>query len=112
VVEAPLVADTAADKNTLPDGTDVDKLCTAIAWHETRGGEQTVAKNNFHNIMTWDRGYREGKTYASPEDSQRDCIRIWSTYYGRFPDYALADRYTGGDNVYGWLATVKQKYGE
>ncbi len=93
-------------------GYDVEKLCRAIAFHETKSGKHVIAKNNWHNIMTWDRGFREGKNYGSPEESQRDCVRIWTKYYGRFPDYALAHKYTGGDNVWGWLATVKQKYNE
>ena len=111
-MEAPKVGKSPPSKNALEDGTDVWKLCEAIAFHETKSGKHTIAKNNWHNIMTWDRGYREGKSYASPEESQKDCVRIWRTYYKKFPDYQLADRYTGGDNVWGWLATVKQKYTE
>ena len=96
----------------LEDGTDVEKLCRAIAFHETKSGKHTIAKNNWHNIMSLEGGKRHGKSYATPEDSQKDCVRIWTQYYGRFPDYGLAKKYAGGDNVWGWLATVKQKYNE
>jgi len=69
--------------------------------------------------MSWEGGKRHGKSYASPEESQKDCVRIWTSYYGRFPDYNLASRYVCGPNaknceeeVWGWLATVRQKYSE
>lgn len=94
----------------LADGTDPRKLCLAIAQHETRGCTDTIAPHNCVNIMTWERGFREGKTFKSDEESIQACVTLWSTHYKRFPDYKLADRYTGGDNVYGWLATVKQYY--
>lgn len=112
-MEAPKGGDSPPLQNThLADGTDVRKLCLAIARHETRNCTDTIAPNNCVNIMTWERGYREGKSYTDPESSIQDCMALWAKHYKRFPDYALADKYTGGDNVYGWLATVKQAYAE
>ena len=60
--------------------------------------------------MAWDRGFREGKAFESKEESLKACEDLWIKHYKRFPDYHLAHRYTGGDNTWEWLATVKQHY--
>jgi hypothetical protein len=102
----------------LEDGTDTAKLCVAIGWHETKSGKHAIGKWNFWNIMHWPNGKRKPKDYGSYEEGLADCVRIWSTYYKRFPDYNLAYRYVCGaakdcdEVVWGWLATVKQKFNE
>jgi hypothetical protein len=47
---------------------------------------------------------REPKYYATPEESYKDCQRIWNKYYGRLPDLALANKWTGGDSPENWLS--------
>jgi hypothetical protein len=60
--------------------------------------------------MTWEKGYREPKWYGSHEESFADFKRIWSTYYKRFPDMALAKKWTGDDNAESWLRNVHAAY--
>ena len=62
--------------------------------------------------MEWPNGpgSRRGKAFESKENSFKACEDLWIKHYKRFPDYGLAHRYTGGDNTWEWLGTVKQHY--
>ena len=90
----------------------LDKLAYAVAVAET--GDCTtgmgVTKNNCFGIMTWPNGVRTGKWYPNKEASYEDFKRIWKKSYKRFPDYYLADKWTGGDSVNDWLTNVRAAY--
>lgn len=60
--------------------------------------------------MTWKNGYREPKYYNSFEESHKDCQRIWNSYYGRLPDRALADKWTGKDRAVSWMRNFYAAY--
>jgi len=61
--------------------------------------------------MKWDsNGVRGFKTYNVTDDSFRDCERIWTAYYGKFPGIKLASKWTGQDRAKEWLRTVNQVY--
>lgn len=89
---------------------DVVKVCQAIACSETSCGKDGTARsrNNHHGIMKFwiENGERKrtAKYYKRPEESYRDCERIWNTYYKRLPDLELAIRWTGNDNAETWLS--------
>jgi len=92
---------------------DVVKLCKAIAVAETGGCKDGTARKrmNCHGIMAWDKqGNRYPKYFKSHEESHKECERIWSTYYKRFPDRSLAARWTGNDNADHWLNNVRTAY--
>lgn len=91
---------------------DLDKLAKAVAQHETGGCKLGSGKthNNCFGIMTWASGKRAFKRYASKEDSYADFKRIWSTHYKRYPDIALAKKYSGNDRPHQWLANVNHFY--
>lgn len=102
----------AVEEVAVSNGFDIDKLAYAVAMAETgnctRG--MGLTKNNAFGIMTWERGFREGRTYEKCEDSYVDFKQIWSDYYGEFPTRAMAERWTGKDSVDTWLKSVKQYY--
>lgn len=60
--------------------------------------------------MEWPGGVRRGKTYASKEESYADFIRIWTAYYGEYPAYEMAVRWTGNDRPDQWLKNVEKYY--
>uniref|UniRef100_A0A6H2A0S5 Putative glycoside hydrolase n=2 Tax=viral metagenome TaxID=1070528 RepID=A0A6H2A0S5_9ZZZZ len=88
----------------------LDKLAYAVSIHESNGCNSYVARmyNNCHGIRrngTW-------QHYVSKEDSFNDFKEIWSKYYKKFPDYELADKYSGGDRTNEWLNNVTKIYNE
>lgn len=92
---------------------DVAKLCRAIAEHEThncRDKTNSTAVNNCHGIRTWKNGVPHFKRFASRDGSYTDCERIWTAYYGRFPDLALAKKWSGNDKAQSWLNNVTHFY--
>jgi hypothetical protein len=93
-------------------GYDLDKLARAVAHAETGNCTKGagLSHNNAFGIMTWPNGKRQFKRYATCEESYEDFKRIWSRYYGRFPDHRLAVKYTGNDRADTWLANVKAIY--
>ncbi len=105
---------TGAKQIAAPAGYDLDKLARAVAQHETGNCTANVGAarvNNCFGIRAWDaHGRPYFKRYATPEDSYADFKRIWSTYYGRFPDLALARRYSGNDRPGQWLSNVAMFY--
>lgn len=100
----------------LPDGTDLNKLADAVAVAETSGctdGTAIKRKNCFGIMRFWlvnGVRHREPKYYASHAESYADFKRIWRKSYGRFPDRALAVKWTGNDNADTWLANVQRTY--
>ena len=67
--------------------------------------------NNCFGIMTWSRGFREGKTYRSKEESYEDFKKIWIKFYGNhFPTWNDAAKWTGNDNPNNWLKNVSYYY--
>ena len=93
-----------------PAVTDYDpvKLCRAIAGHETAGCTTGVGPT--HNNCVGMKPGGKFKRYATTEDSIHDCARVWQAYYGRFPDLALARKWSGSDRAEQWLANVKYFY--
>jgi len=91
---------------------DIDKLAYAVAMAETGNCTKGYGKtrNNCFGIMSWPNGRRTAKWYDSPEDSYNDFKRIWSEYYGSFPDYQMAKKWTGNDHPAIWLANVTEIY--
>lgn len=91
---------------------DLDKFARAVAMAETgnctRG--MGLSKNNAFGIMTWERGFREGRTYEKCEDSYIDFKQIWTDHYGGFPTQSMAKRWTGGDDTSTWLENVSFYY--
>lgn len=94
------------------DDYNLDKLAKAVAVAETGGCKLGSAKthNNCYGIMHWPNGKRQFKPYKSKEDSVADFKRIWSSYYGRYPDLRLAKKWTGSDRPSTWLANVNAVY--
>lgn len=93
---------------------DLDKLAYAVAMAETGDGEHGMGKTkkNHFGVMTWERGFREGKVYNSKEDSYADFKRIWQKHYGGFPTLAMAKKWTGNDNPQNWLNIVSFYYNQ
>lgn len=93
---------------------DLDKLAKAVARHETGGCTLGSGRthNNAFGIMQWKNGKRSFKRYETCEQSYEDFKRIWTAYYGRFPDLALAKKYSGNDRPNQWLSNVTAFYNE
>lgn len=91
---------------------DLDKLSIAVACAETSCGKDGTARgrNNLHGIMCWPNGKRTPCWFASPEESHAAFKRIWAKSYKRFPDLALARKWTGNDHPERWLANVTKVY--
>ena len=91
---------------------DIDKLAKSVALHETKDCTvwNSAKKNNCFWIMTWERGFREFKTYKTKEDSYKDFKRIWQNYYGWLPNYNKAKRYSWDDRTQEWLNNVLYFY--
>lgn len=96
------------------EGYDLDKLAKAVARHETCSCTcgNSASRNNCFGIMAWKNGKRYFKAFETKEDSYADFKRIWSTYYKRFPDLALAKRYSGNDKPNAWLSNVTTFYNQ
>jgi len=61
--------------------------------------------------MSWDKnGNRYPRYFKTKEDGFVEFKRIWSTYYKRFPDKQLADKWTGKDKPDSWLKNVTTYY--
>jgi hypothetical protein len=93
---------------------DIDKLAYAISFAETASCTDgtAVKRKNCFGIMWWPKGKgsRTPKTYKTHEESYADFKRIWVKSYGKFPDKALAIRWSGNDNADSWLKNVTFKY--
>lgn len=94
-----------------------EKLAYAISCAETACGKDGTAKsrNNCCGIMRFwvdDKGVRQRapKTFEAYEDSLIEAAALWKRSYGIFPTPDLANKWTGGDNPTGWLATVTRVY--
>lgn len=87
----------------------VQKLCKAIALHETGGCTAKVGSalvNNCHGI----KGKKGFARYKTKAQSYSECERIWTSYYQRFPDLKLAKKWSGNDRAGSWLANVTHFY--
>ncbi len=93
-------------------GYDPHKLAIAISCAETSCGKDGTAvhRKNCCGIMTWKTGQRQPKYFARYEDSLNEAAAIWNRSYKRFPDVALATKWTGNDHPDDWLATVNKVY--
>lgn len=94
------------------NAVDLDKLAKAVAVAETGGCALGSGKthHNAYGIMVWPNGHRQFKRYSTCAESVKDFKRIWSTYYKRFPDLHLAEKWTGHDRASLWLAHVTASY--
>ena len=100
-------------ENVPTSSLDLDKLAYAVSMAETGGCKDGTAlkRHNCFGIMQWDKkGLRSPKWYNTKEESFADFKRIWSKSYKRFPDLALARKWTGNDNPATWLKNVKHYY--
>jgi len=94
---------------------DLDKLAWAVGMHETKyctspGSPTANKRNNCWGIMTWEKGYRELKTYSTTDEGKEDFKRIWSSFYGGLPTYQDAKRYSGEDKAEAWYYNVLWAY--
>lgn len=95
------------------DQFDLDCWAKAVATAET--GDCTtgmgITKNNCFGIMTWENGYREGKTYNSKEESYVDFKELWKTKYNNsLPTLQTIKTYTGNDNPLTWQKNTMATY--
>ena len=101
-----------AELEESPQHIDLDKLALAVATAETQNCTtgMGVTRNNCFGIMTWARGFREGKTYASKDESYDNFKQIWTEKYsGGYPSHYEAKRWVGGDPTT-WLKNVAASY--
>ncbi len=99
-------------KLKLPGSVDYDKLAYAISCAETSCGKDGTAihRANCCGIMMWNEAGRHPKYFTHYQDSLKETAKIWQQYYVRFPDQALATKWTGNDHPDRWLAVVRSKY--
>lgn len=87
---------------------DLNKLAYAVSMQESKGCDSYIARmyNNCFGIR------RGGKwqAYVRQEDSFADFKQLWAKYYKRFPDLALARKYSGDDRAEAWLKNVTYFY--
>ena len=95
----------------LSDGTDLDRLSYAVAMAETKNCEvktNFTVRGNCHGlILSNGIAYFPSTEFETSHDQFKD---IWKRMYGRFPDYNLAVKYTGGDRAKDWLRIVNYYY--
>jgi hypothetical protein len=91
---------------------DLDCIAYAVAIAETGDCTQGagISNNNCFGIMHWPNGIRQLKTYNSKEESYADFRKIWTQYYGGFPTYKMAVKWTGNDNPHTWLSNVTKAH--
>lgn len=97
---------------------DIEKLAYAVAMAETANctkGYGSMYNNCFGikngNTAPCDRiGQNRMCIYNSPSESYEAFKIIWSKWYKTFPDYALANKWTGADRVDTWLKHVSHYY--
>ena len=89
---------------------DTSRLCDAIGYAETGNGKTAKEETNLWNMYHWQEGTRKLQAFATVELGKERCQTLWDRNYGRFPDLALAKRYTGDDNAEHWLRIVCHKY--
>lgn len=95
-------------RDLLPDGTDLDKLAYAVAWHETH--DCALGSGVTHNNCFGIKPNGKFRWYATKEESYSDFKRIWRAYYGKFPTVALARKYSGNDRPQTWIKNVSEVY--
>jgi len=103
--------------NQVPDTVkkeefNLDCLAVGVATAETGNFTKGsgVSKLNGFGVMFWPNGVRTLKTYATKQESIDDFKRIWSKFYGGYPTYAMAKKWTGNDHVDSWQLNVKRAY--
>ncbi len=91
---------------------DINKLAHCIAVAETNDCTKGmgITKSNCFGVMTWERGFREGKRYNNKKESYEDFKRIWLKSYKTFPTYSMAVKWTGNDSARRWLNIVTGCY--
>lgn len=97
---------------TSPLSYDIDKLadCVSLAetWRCTKGMWKT--RNNCFGIMHRPNGKRQGRNYATKEDSFTHFKQIRQKSYKHYPNLKLATKWTGNDNAQRRLNTVNACY--
>lgn len=88
---------------------DVHILCQAIAVAETSNCTtgSALTHNNCHGITKRSGGYVD---FARTEDSFAACEDLWRRKYVRFPDIALASKWSSPGAAEGWLKNVVSAY--
>lgn len=91
---------------------DISKLAYAVAMAETKDCTtgMGVTKLNCFGIMEWPNGVRQGKTYNTKDEAYGDFRRIWESFYGGYPTYQQAVKWTGNDHPDNWLKIVSFYY--
>ncbi len=105
-----LIMSPEQDVKRLPVASyDVSKVCRAIANHETHSCQD---KTNFTavNNCTGIKSNGKPQAYKTQAASYRDCEYVWSNFYGRLPDMALAQKWSGNDRAETWLNNVISYY--
>ena len=93
------------------DSYDIDKLARAVSQHETWGCKKGSAMyNNCFGIMSFKHWHRAYKHYRSKIESYNDFKRIWKSYYGGLPTYAMTKKYSGNDRAWVWRDNVLYFY--
>ena len=109
----------AKTTETIPpkEGLDLDKLAKAVSIAETGGCTKgsAITHNNCFGIKrnnTCTVGMPRGSfvQFESQEQSFECFKTIWAKWYKKFPDRALAQKWTGGDRADIWLNIVKEYY--
>lgn len=90
----------------------IDKLAECVAVAETSWCTKWMwrTKNNCFWIMIRPNGKRTGKRYATKQKSFEHFKTIWDKSYWAYPNWKLANKWTGGDNPKRWLNTVNSCY--
>lgn len=91
----------------------IKKLAKAVAMHETKDCTvwNSADRNNCFWIMQWDKSWnRSFKKYDTKEDSYNDFMRVRTSYYGWFPTFAKAKKYSWNDRAEHWLRNVTYFY--
>ena len=104
----------------LTDGTDLYKLAGCVAIQETANCTKGfgLEYNNCHGLKNGNTApcSKIGKNrmciYESPNESYKAFKIIWQKWYKRFPDYQLAQKYSGNDRAGIWLNNVTNCYYE
>lgn len=91
-----------------PEPLDMDKLAYAVSVAESSACRSPVAQrlNNCHGIM------RKGQyvEFANTAESYAAFKYTWNKSYKRFPDRALAAKYSSESAADTWLCNVRRVY--
>jgi len=117
-IEASDKAYREAKEEIKPLEFNIDRLSYAVSMAETSWYSKWygVTHNNWHGIKHWNTAPCPWvpKLYMCKFNNRGESHEafklIWQKWYGEFPTYAMADRWTGWDNTSDWLRIVNFYY--